>query len=322
MRVVILKNYGDAEVLQLEKREKPQPKENEVLIKVAASGLNRADISQRKGHYPAPKGTPQNILGLEVSGTVEAKGDQVNQWEVGQQVCALLPGGGYAEYVTIDAGSCLPIPKNYDLIDAASLPEVLFTVWHNVFQRGRLQKGEEVFVYGGSGGIGSMAIQLINLFGASVNTLASTEQKIAYCRALGAKKVLNYTSENILEQLGRDSMDLIFDSFGGDYLSTNLEMLKIEGRLVYINAMLGGFPKIELFKMMQKRLWITGSTLRSRAYSFKAQLADEIKVKAYPLLEDKRFTNMVTRRFPVEKVVEAHQLMGSRDFLGKIILTF
>lgn len=322
MRVVILKNYGDASVLQLEKREKPKPKANEVLIKVAASGLNRADISQRKGHYPAPEGTPQNILGLEVSGTIKAKGDQVDQWEIDQQVCALLPGGGYSEYVTVDAGSCLPVPKNYPLIDAASLPEVLFTVWHNVFQRGRLQKGEEVFVYGGSGGIGSMAIQLINLFGASVSTLASTDQKIAYCRALGAKKVINYTADDVLKQLGSNSMDLIFDSFGGDYLSTNLEVLKTEGRMVYINAMLGGFPKIELFKMMQKRLWITGSTLRNRSYSFKAQLADEIKAKAYPLIEGDRFKNMVTQRFSVEKVVEAHQLMGSRDFLGKIILTF
>lgn len=322
MRVVVLQDYGDPEVLQIENRKLPKPEENEVLIKVAAAGLNRADIAQRKGHYPAPQGTPQNILGLEVSGIIEARGKNVKEWEMGQEICALLPGGGYAEYVTIDAGSCLRIPQPYSLTEAASLPETLFTVWHNVFQRGRLQKGERALVYGGSGGIGSMAIQLIDRFGAQVNALASTPEKIEYCKTLGAHTVLNYTTDSLIDELGENTMNLIFDSFGGDYLNTNIRLLKPEGRLVYINAMQGGNPKINLFKMLQKRVWLTGSTLRSRAYSFKRDLRNDIAEKAFPLLESRGFNTMVHQQFPVEKVREAHELMESRDFVGKIILTF
>lgn len=322
MKTVILKKYGDPSVLELVDLPKPQPKAHEVLIKVYAAGLNRADIAQRKGHYPAPEGTPQHILGLEVSGTVAATGTQVQQWQPGDKVCALLPGGGYSGYVCADAGSCLPIPENYSLTDAASLPEALFTVWYNLFQRGRLQKNENVLIYGGSGGVGAMAIQLAHLYGAKVFSLASSAEKINYCQSLGAHTVINYSNQDIVECLGENAIHLILDSVGGGYSGANIKLLKPEGRLVYINAMEGGFPQFNIFKIMQKRLWITGSTLRSRDYRFKAALAENIRQKAFPLIQNAAFKNMVTRHFPIEKAAAAHQLMESRDFCGKIILTF
>lgn len=322
MKTVVFDNYGAADVLHIENREIPIPKPNEVLIKVVAAGLNRADIAQRKGHYSAPNGTPENILGLEVSGTIAAVGNQVDDWKKGDEVCALLPGGGYSEYITIDAGSCLSIPKNYTLIDAASLPEALFTVWHNVFQRGQLKEGQDVLIYGGSGGIGSMAIQLLSLYNANPITLASTPEKVEFCKSLGAHKVINYKTEDLIESLGANSIDLILDSFGGEYLNTNVELLRPEGRMVYINAMQGNKTNINLFKMLQKRLWITGSTLRSRPFSFKKELAQDIQTNAFPLIEDSKFKNMTNYRFSVEDVVEAHRLMDSRDFTGKIVLVF
>lgn len=322
MRTVVLTQPGGPENLLLKSTPKPVVSRREVLIKVTAAGINRADIVQRKGHYPAPRGTAQDILGLEVSGIIEERGGNVTRWEVGDAVCALLPGEGYAEYVAVDEGSCLPIPKGFSLEDVGGLPEVLFTVWHNVFQRGRLQRGQKTLIYGGSGGIGSMAIQLVKLFGAEAYTLASSTEKLDFCKKLGAEKVINYQTENLLEAFGSESMDVILDSVGGDYLKTNLELLKKEGHLVYINAMGGGFPTLNIFKLMQKRLHLTGSTLRARSVDFKKELADEIREKALPLLESEHYKNIVTHRFPVEKVVEAHQLMDSRDFFGKIILLF
>lgn len=321
MKAVIVKEFGNANVLEINERPSPKVKENEVLIKVAAAGLNRADIAQRKGNYPAPKNSVQDVLGLEVSGTIEEIDSKVTQWKVGDEVCALLPGGGYAEYVAVDSGSCLPIPKNFSLIDAASIPEVLLTVWQNIFQIGRLQPKEKVLIYGGSGGIGSMAIQLTNLFGAHPVTLASSKQKIGYCAGLGVKQVIDYTCEDLVEEFGKNSIDLILDSVGGEYLNQNLDLLKKDGRLVYINAM-GGNGKLNIFKMMQKRIHITGSTLRARSLAHKKQLVQEAVEKAYPLIESDKFQNTVSKTFPVEEVVKAHELMESREFLGKILLTF
>lgn len=321
MKAVVLKEYGDASVLQVEDRVKPKPKNNEVLIKVAAAGLNRADIAQRKGRYPAPPDCVQDILGLEVSGIVEEIGTEVTEWKVGDRVCALLPGGGYAEYVSVDEGSVLPVPKNFDLTDAASLPEVVMTVWQNIFQIGKLQKEEKVLIYGGSGGIGSMAIQLLNLFGAKPYTLVSSAEKKEFCESLGAKKVIDYKQENLLDVFGKNYFDLILDSVGGDYLDINLDLLKPEGRLVYINAM-GGNSKLNIFKLMQKRLILTGSTLRSRSLAHKRQLRDEVVKKAFPLTESSGFQNMVKHRFSYKEAVQAHELMESRDFMGKILLVF
>ncbi len=322
MRAVHITAFGGSENLQIVECPTPTPKANEVLIKVAAAGLNRADIAQRKGHYPAPEGTPQDIPGLEVSGTIAACGSAVSEWQIGDEVCALLPGGGYAEYVCIDAGSCFAKPLNFSLVDAASLPETLLTVWQNIFQIGQLQKGQTVLIYGGSGGIGSMAIQLVNLFGAKAITLASSAEKIAYCQKLGAELVINYKEKDLEEVLRQNSIDLILDSVGGDYLNTNINLLKPEGKLVYINAMAGGLPGLNIFKMMQKRLIITGSTLRSRTYAHKRALIADMLKCGMPLVDSNKFQNTVTKRFPFTQATQAHQLMDSRNFTGKILLEF
>lgn len=322
MKAVVFHQPGDASVLQIEDREIPSPRRNEVLIKVRAAGMNRADIAQRRGNYPAPEGTVQDILGLEVSGIIHKKGDAVKQWNIGDEVCALLPGGGYAEYAVADAGSCLPIPSGFCLKDAAALPEVLFTVWQTIFQRGALQKDEIVMIYGGSGGIGSMAIQLVHLYGSKVIAVAGSEEKENYCNYLGAYKTVNYKKDDLLEQLSPNTIDVILDSVGGQYLETNLGLLKKEGRLVYINAMNGGFPKLNIFKMMQKRISIAGATLRMRSSEYKERLALEILKNAYPLIEHKDFKNLVRNRLPFTQVAEAHALMDSRAFFGKIILCF
>lgn len=322
MKAVVLKSHGDASVLHLEQREIPDITTDGVLIKVTAAGVNRPDIMQRQGKYPAPPGAVQDILGLEVSGRVEKIGKNVRNLKIGQAVMALVPGGGYAEYVAADAGSCLPVPLGISIQDAAALPEVLFTVWHNVFQRGGLQKGEDVLIYGGSGGIGSMAIQLVHLSGSNAFTLVSSEEKAEYCRRLGAAKVINYKEDDLVFELGNESVDLILDSVGGPYFPINLDLLRKEGRLVYINAMEGHRPEFNIMKVMQKRLWITGSTLRPRSVAFKKKLAQDILLNAYPLFESKKFKNMVQYRFPAEKAAGAHELMESRDFTGKIILQF
>ena len=322
MKVVQIVSPGGTEVLKIVEREVPKIKATEVLIQVVAAGLNRADIAQRKGNYPAPQGAVQDVLGLEVSGKIIAVGEEVKNFQLGDEVCALLAGGGYAEYVAVDAGSCLPVPRNIPLPDASALPEVLFTVWSNVFQRGKLQKGEKVLFYGASGGIGSMGIQLAKQYGAHPIAVVSTEEKAMYCLSLGAEKVIYYHKENLLDVLGKESVDVILDPVGGIYFEQNIELLKREGRLLYNNAMQGGKVNLNIFKIMQKCLYLSGSTLRSRSVGFKAALAQEVLEKAYPLIESPAFKNMVRHRFAVENVVQAHKLMDSRDFFGKIILEF
>lgn len=322
MKAIVFNQPGGPAVLHFEDRPIPRIGVNEVLIKTRAAGVNRPDAIQRNGKYPAPQGIVQDILGLDVSGTVVEVGSAVKQWKKGDEMMALVAGGAYAEYVVADAGSCLPVPKNISLEDAASLPEVLFTVWHNVFQRGKLTKGEDVLIYGGSGGIGAMAIQLASLFEANAFTLASTEEKVQFCKELGAQKVINYKTQQIADVLGTESVDLILDSLGGNYLDINLDLLRPDGRLIYINAMEGERPSFDIKKMMRKRLHITGSTLRTRSYAFKKELAQEIYQKAFPLLEDNQFKSLVRYRFPASKAREAHELLDSRDFFGKIILTF
>lgn len=321
MKAVVFNVPGDASVLHVEERAMPEVRENDVLIKVVAAGVNRPDIFQRRGKYPAPKGVVQDIPGLEVSGIIEKKGSNVSDWHVGDQVMALVPGGGYAEFVSVNAGSCLPIPKGITLEESAALPEVLFTVWHNIFQRGWLEEAEDVLIYGGSGGIGSMAIQLVTLFGARAYTTASSPEKEKYCLELGAKKAINYKEKDLIEEFHPESMELILDSLGGEYLGINLELLRPDGRLVYINAMEGGVPSLDIKKVMSKRLYITGSTLRPRSCEFKKALAENIRQNAFSLLESPNFRSMVRYRFPMEKASEAHALMDSRDFMGKIILT-
>lgn len=321
MKAVIFNNYGSSSVLQVENRDKPQIDADEVLIKVVSAGLNRADIAQRKGNYPAPKGSVQDILGLEVAGVIEKTGKNVQTQKVGHQVCALLPGGGYAEYVKVHTDSCLPIPANISLENAGALPETLLTVWQNIFQIGQLKPHQNVLIYGGSGGVGSMAIQLVTLFGGRAFTLARTPEKIKYCQDLGAQKVVNYKTQNVVNELGENSMDLILDSVGGPYLNYNLDLLKPEGQMVYINAM-EGKEKLNIFKMMQKRIHITGSTLRARSHNHKAQLIKDVIKNGFPLLERNSFKNRIAKKFDFTEAKKAHDLMESRDFMGKILLLF
>lgn len=322
MLAIVYDHPGPSSVLHLDQRPVPAIGDNDVLIRVAAAGVNRPDIIQRLGKYPAPAGVVQDIPELEVSGVIEKIGRHVTKWKPGDEVCALIPGGGYAEYVSAHEGSCLPVPAHISLEDAAALPETLFTVWHNMFQRGGLQKGETALIYGGSGGIGSMAIQLVSIYGAHAIALAGSSDKAAFCKSLGAEKVIDYTQNNLPDVLPSESIDLILDSLGGEYLEIGLNLLKPEGRLVYINAMTGNKPALDIMKVMRKRLYITGSTLRPRDLDFKASLAYDIRQQAFPLLENQRFKSVVNYRFPAQNAADAHALMESRDFIGKIILQF
>jgi putative PIG3 family NAD(P)H quinone oxidoreductase len=273
MKAIIITKPGPPEVLQIQERSIPQPKENEVLINVKAAGINRPDVAQRKGHYPPPPGASPDIPGLEVAGIIESYGAAVTQWKKGDKVCALLAGGGYAEYATVDSMHCLPVPFNLSFAEAGSLPETVFTVWHNVFQRGQLKSGEYFLVHGGSSGIGITAIQLAQIFGAKVFTTAGTDEKCNACLSLGAHRCINYKKEDFEEVLKKDGADVILDMVGGDYISKNLRLLKTEGRLVFIKSMEGGKATFDANDIRRRRLTITGSTLRIRDASFKAQLA-------------------------------------------------
>lgn len=320
MNAVIITQPGPPEVLQVQERPVPQPLENEVLIKVMAAGVNRPDIAQRKGNYPAPPGAVADIPGLEVAGTIIQCGALVSRWKTGDNICALLTGGGYAEYATANAGHCLPLPLNQSFSQAASLPETVSTVWHNVFQRGRLQNGEHLLVHGGSSGIGITAIQLAKAFGAKVFVTAGSDEKCAACRSLGADRCINYNNEDFAEALKHEGVDVILDMIGGDYISKNIKLLKDDGRLVFINAMKGFKSEINVSDIMRRRLIITGSTLRNRDAEFKAQLAAEIEKHVWPLIERQQFKPVIYREFPLREASNAHALMESSQHIGKIVL--
>ena len=320
MKAIVIQRPGPPEVLQLIGRPVPEPSFNEVLIKVVAVGVNRPDVAQRKGVYPPPAGAPADIPGLEVAGVVEKCGASVNRWKKGDHVCALLAGGGYAEYATANAGHCLPVPAGWSFAQACSLPETVFTVWHNVFQRGQLKSGEILLVHGGSSGIGVSAIQLAKAFGATVFATAGTEDKCKVCISLGADKCINYKKEDFEEIFKSDGADVILDMIGGDYIPKNIRLLKPEGRLVFINAMKGGEAAFKVSDIMQKRLTITGSTLRNREPEFKAQLAAEVEKQVWPLFESKKFRAVIYKEFPLAKAAQAHVLMESSEHVGKIVL--
>ncbi len=320
MKAIVITKPGGPEVLQIQDREKPSPKPNEVLIRVKAAGVNRPDIFQRKGSYPPPADVSQDIPGLEVAGIVESIGSEVIQWKTGDLVCALLGGGGYAEYAVVDARHCLPVPAGWSFIEAASLPETIFTVWQNVFLRGSLKSGETFLVHGGSSGIGITAIQLAKAFGAEVYATAGSDEKCKACKDLGAKRSINYKNEDFEEVLKDIGMDVILDMIGGDYIPKNIRILKPDGRLVYINAMKGGKAEIDVTDIMKKRLILTGSTLRNRDASFKAQLSAEIKEYVWPVLEAGKFKPVIYKTFKLEDAAAAHQLMESGDHIGKIVL--
>jgi NADPH2:quinone reductase len=325
MNAIVITEPGEAEVLQPSQRPVPKPKANEVLIKVHAAGVNRPDILQRKGLYPAPADAPQEIPGLEVAGIIEACGDSVTKWKAGDSVCALLPGGGYADYAIAASGQCLPIPQGFSFAEAASLPETVFTVWHNVFRIGRLKPGENFLVHGGSSGIGITAIQLAKALGANVFATAGSDDKCTACTSLGAETCVNYKTQDFEQILKREGIDVILDMVGGGYIAKNIRLLREDGRLVFINTMKGSKPYPEdlpdFGQVMRKRLTISGSTLRNRDPEFKAVLTEEILVHVWPKMESGDFKPVIFKEFKMQDAHLAHQLMESSSHIGKIVLT-
>lgn len=320
MKAIVITQPGPPDVLQVRERPTPQPKENEVLIKVKAAGVNRPDIFQRKGNYPAPPGFPPDIPGLEVAGIIEECGPKVTRWQIGDKVCALLGGGGYASYAVADGRHCLPIPQQWSFAQASSVPETFFTVWHNVFQRGYLKKGEHLLVHGGSSGIGITAIQLAKAFGARVTTTAGNKEKCDACITLGADRCIVYKQEDFEEALKGDGVDVILDMVGGDYITKNLRLLNPDGRLVFINAMKGGQASFDALELMHRRLTITASTLRIRDADFKATLAKDVEMIVWPILNAGQFKPVIYREFSLEQASLAHEMMESSEHIGKIVL--
>lgn len=320
MKAIIITQHGGPEVLQLQQRSIPQPAANEVLIKVKAAGVNRPDVIQRKGNYAPPPGVPEDIPGLEIAGIVEQCGDAVSTLKNGDPVCALIGGAGYAEYAVANAAHCLPIPPGFDFIEAASLPETILTVWHNVFQRGQLKAGENFLVHGGSSGIGITAIQLAKAFGANVFATAGSKEKCAACISLGADECINYREEDFEVALKTKAVDVILDMIGGDYTEKNLRLLNTDGRLVFINAMKGGKSSFDAIDIMRRRLTITGSTLRNRDTAFKAALVAEVYKHVWPLIANGKFKAVIYKTFLLEAAANAHTLMESSEHIGKIVL--
>lgn len=320
MKAVVITSFGGPEVLEVKDRQIPKIQGGHLIIKVEAAGINRPDVFQRQGKYPAPEGVPSDIPGLEVAGVVSEVGKGVSSFSIGDRVCALVAGGGYAEYVLAPEAQCLPVPQNISLSDAASFPETFFTVWHNVFQRGNLKKGETLLVHGGSSGIGITAIQLAKAFGAKVVVTVGSLEKGEACLKYGADEFINYKENDFEESLGSMSVDVILDMVGGDYFPKNLKLLRPEGRLVYINHMKGRNVTLDLNLLMRNRLKITGSTLRSREIEFKRQLRDSLLQHVWPILESGQFKSMISHRFKIEEVSKAHELIDSHTHVGKIIL--
>lgn len=318
MKTVVITEFGAPSVLKIEDRPIPEVGNNDVLIKVKAAGINRLDVAQRKGNYPVPEGVIADVLGLEVAGTIEKIGNNVSDWKVGDDVFTLISGGGYAEYVTAPDVMCIRKPENLSYVEAASLPETVYTVWSNVFERTQFKSGETFMVHGGTSGIGITAIQLAKLFGAKeIYTTVGSDEKKAFCESLGATAI-NYKTEDFAEHV--KNVDVILDIVGGDYFGKNINALNTEGRLVYINASKGFKVECNLLKIMSKRLTITGSTLRSRELSFKEALTKTIKEKVLPFIEKGEFKPVIHATFSLEDAAKAHELMESSTHIGKIVL--
>ncbi|TGE12238.1 NAD(P)H-quinone oxidoreductase [Hymenobacter elongatus] len=322
MNAIVITTPGGPEVLQLQELAQPQPAPHEVLVRVQAAGLNRPDVLLRQGKYGGADDATGLVPGLEIAGIIEACGAAVTRWQPGDAVCALLAAGGYAEYAVVDARHCLPVPENWSPAEAASLPETVFTVWHNVFQRGQLRPGETLLVHGGSSGIGITAIQLAHALGSPVFVTVGSAAKARACEELGAATAINYKDEDF-EAVGQAAggVDVILDMIGGDYTPKNLRLLKDDGRLVFINAMQGGRADFNALDIMRRRLTITGSTLRPRSADFKAELAAEVEKHVWPLLAQRKFRPVIYRTFPLAEAAEAHRLLESSAHIGKIMLT-
>jgi len=315
---------GDPDVLVPVERPRPVPAAGEVLIKVAAAGVNRPDVFQRRGRYPPPPGA-SDIPGLEVAGVVEEVGGDVHDIRVGDAVCALVAGGGYAEYCAAPAPQCLPVPRGLDYTAAAAIPETFFTVWTNVFERGRLQANESILVHGGSSGIGTTAIQLARAHGARVFATAGSADKCAACERLGAERAINYREADfapVVRQLTGDrGVDVVLDMVGGDYFERNIDVLAMDGRLVEIATLQGVKAALNIQTIMQRRLTITGSTLRARPVADKGAIARALRVRVWPLVESGAVKPIVHATFPLRQAAEAHRVMESSAHIGKLVLT-
>jgi len=323
MKAVEILRPGPPNVLKLCDRPIPEPSADEILIKIAYSGVNRPDVLQRLGSY-APPPEASDLPGLECSGTIVAKGGNVSGWSVGDDVCALLPGGGYAEYAVTSASHALPIPEGMSLASAAALPETYFTVWTNVFQRGGLQAGESFLVHGGSSGIGTTAIQLANAFGARVFATAGSDEKCQACIDLGAEQAVNYRMMDF-GGMTRDwtndrGLDMILDMVGGSYIPRNIKALALDGRLVMIAFLGGSTQEINFAEIMTKRLTVTGSTLRPQSIAAKAKIASELKEHVWPLLSSGRVAPVMDHTFALEHALNAHRRMENSTHIGKIVL--
>ena len=314
---------GPAACMRIKEGPLPQLKSGEVLIAVAYAGVNRPDVLQRAGSYPPPPGASP-LLGLEVAGTIAAKADDVTQWNVADAVCALTPGGGYAEYCVTAAATCLPIPKGVSLLEAAALPENFFTVWTNVFDRGGLKAGETFLVHGGSSGIGITAIQLAKAFGATVYTTVGNAEKAEAVKKLGADAAINYREQDWAKEIwsltNKQGVNCILDMVGGPYVEKNLRSLAVEGRLVQIAFLQPSKVELDCMPIMIRRLTFTGSTLRPRTVEQKGAIAASLRAKVWPLIEAKKVGTLIHATFPLAEAAKAHELMESSTHIGKIVL--
>lgn len=320
MRAVEITTPGGPDVLQLTERDVPRPAHGQVVIKVAFAGVNRPDALQRAGNY-APPPDASDLPGLEAAGEIVALGEGVSGWAVGDAVCALLPGGGYAEFVATPAVHCLPIPTGMGLKEAACLPETYFTVWSNVFTRGGLKGGERFLVHGGSSGIGTTAIQLANAFGARVFATAGSDEKCAACIELGAARAINYRTEDFVDVMNAEGgANLILDMVGGDYINRNIKALAMDGRLVQIAFLQGPVAELNFAPLMVRRLTITGSTLRPQSIAAKAAIAEDLRSEVWPLLDAGRIAPVMDSEYPLAEAAAAHARMESSGHIGKIVL--
>ena len=324
MTAIEIAGFGGPEVLKPTQRPRPKPEAGELLIEVAAAGVNRPDVLQRQGGYKPPPGA-SDIPGLEIAGRVAALGEGVAGWRVGDGATALVAGGGYAEYCVAPVPQCLPVPRGLDMVEAAAIPETFFTVWTNVFDRGRLKPGESFLVHGGSSGIGTTAIQLAHAFGSRVFATAGSAEKCAACVKLGADRAIDHKREDFVavieEATAGRGVDVILDMVGGGYFARNMKILALEGRLVQIAYLQGGKAEIDLGSLMMKRQTLTGSTLRPRSVAEKGVIAAALREKVWPLIESGRIAPVIFKTFPLAQAADAHRLMESNSHIGKIVLT-
>jgi len=325
MTAIVIREPGKPEVLVPQEREVPQPRAGEVLVKVAAAGVNRPDVMQREGKYPPPPGAPQDIPGLEIAGEVAALGEGVKRWKVGDKVCALVPGGGYAEYMTVHESNALPVIPQLTMVEAAAIPETFFTVWHNVFERGALKSGETMLLHGGSSGIGTTAIMLAKQKGARVIVTVGSDEKAEACRKLGADIAINYNTQDFVAETKKATnnkgAEVVVDMVAGDYIQKNYDAAAVEGRIVQIAFQRPYKVMVDFRPILIKRLWHTGSGLRPRPVADKAAIARALEDNVWPMIAAGKVKPVIYKTYPLREAAAAHALMETSQHIGKIVLT-